>query len=99
MHPHVGDLRVLTRFVGPTSVPAMKSLGLVILLLSACGPTGSGSGNSGGNSGGAGGGSGGSAGNGTGGSGGHVSCPQASACPGGATVTGKVFAPNGTDPI
>src|SRR5215468_7614584 len=72
----------------------MKRLGLVIFLLSACGPTGSG----GGHSGGAGGGSG-SAGNGTGGGGGHVSCPQNNSCPGGATVTGKVYAPNGTDPI
>jgi hypothetical protein len=79
----------------------MKHLSLVIFLFSACGPTGTGGGNSGGNSGGSGGSSG-SAGNGTGGGGGgggHVSCPQNNSCPGGATVTGKVYAPNGTDPI
>src|SRR5689334_15855746 len=35
-HPHVGYLRVLTRFVGPTSVRLMKWLGLVCFLFAAC---------------------------------------------------------------
>ena len=88
----------MTRFVGPTSVRLMKWLGLVTLLfVAACGPTGSqNSGGSGGNSGGSGGNSGGAGGS---GGGGNPTCTQTPSCAGGGVVSGKVYAPNGMDPI
>ncbi|HJZ86032.1 MAG TPA: hypothetical protein VKN99_12725 [Polyangia bacterium] len=58
-------------------------------------PGGAGGGGGGSGSGGAAGGPGGSG----GGGGGPSSCQQIPSCPGGAVVTGKVYAPNGTDPI
>ena len=62
------------------------------LVLIACGPVGK---DNGGNGAGSGGGGAGSTGNG----GGQMSCPQTAACPAGGVVDGRVFAPNGVDPI